>query len=183
MKTTNGESNHRVQEKEPDVLHEGIWGNVSASLQGQQDGKRLTSLGAMVGSSRSSAFGVGALRVSLDRKVRSGVGSLTSQAEQFDSIMLAREDAKWPWQRVLWLSLRLEKLPLTGKRNWGSEIQCSQLILSLTILCRLASETLVSCRAPRKLAPFECRRCSILADHCHVIGWNPNPGLLPNSEC
>ena len=39
---------------------------------------------------------MGVLRVSLDRKVRSGVGSLTSQAEQFDSITLAREDAKWP---------------------------------------------------------------------------------------
>lgn len=99
---------------------------------------------------------MGALRVSLDRKVRSGIGSLTSQAEQFDFIMLAREDAEWPWQRVLWLSLRLGKLPLTGKRNWGSEIPCIQLIPSLTILRRLASETLVSCRAPRKLAPFEC---------------------------
>ena len=39
---------------------------------------------------------MGVLRVSLDRKVRSGVGSLTSQAEQFDSITLAREDAKRP---------------------------------------------------------------------------------------
>lgn len=38
----------------------------------------------------------GVLRVSLHRKVRSGAGSLTCQAEQFDSIMLAREDAKWP---------------------------------------------------------------------------------------
>lgn len=68
---------------------------MSASLQGQRDGKRLMSLGAMEVADPVH-LEMGVLRVSLDRKVRSGVGSLTSQAEQFDSITLAREDAKWP---------------------------------------------------------------------------------------
>lgn len=47
METTtecNDKSDRGVQEEEPDVLHEGVWGDESASLQGQRNGERLASL-------------------------------------------------------------------------------------------------------------------------------------------
>lgn len=84
METTtecNDKSDRGVQEEEPDVLHEGVWGDESASLQGQRNGERLASLEPQ--RPQTQCLETGCWRVSLHRKVRSGAGSLTCQAEQF----------------------------------------------------------------------------------------------------
>ena len=60
METTtecNDRSDHGVQEEEPDILHEGVWGDASASLQGQGMGKGSRHWSH--GGRRPSAFGDG----------------------------------------------------------------------------------------------------------------------------